>query len=106
MLLLLSVLALVIKLLNGFLKKGLGLIGKNPGTVIFSTRFGIHTFGMKYPVDILILDKNLKVVGLKEKLKPNRIFLWNPLHKTVIELEEGKINKSKTEINDTLLLES
>lgn len=99
-----SIISKDIKLLRGLFKKSLGLIGKNPDTVIFYTRFGIHTFGMKYPLDILILDKGLKVVHLKEKLKPNRIFLWNPLYKTVIELAEGKIGTSKTEINDVLEL--
>ena len=97
-----SIISKDVKLLRGLFKKSLGLIGKNPDTVIFCTRFGIHTFGMKYPIDVLILDKGLKVINLKEKLKPNRIFLWNPLYKTVIELGEGKIDTSKTEINDIL----
>ncbi|NLZ27935.1 MAG: DUF192 domain-containing protein [Firmicutes bacterium] len=34
---------------------------------------GIHTFFMRYPVDILFLDRNFKVVETCPALKPNRL---------------------------------
>ncbi len=91
------------KLLKDFRSKSKGLINsKTPETVVFYTRFGIHTFGMKYPIDIIITDKKFRVICVKENLQPNRVFLWNPKGNLVIELEKGAIKKSQTEVNDFL----
>lgn len=80
-------------------------LSREPQTMLFHTRFGIHTFGMHYPIDILVLNNNNEVVTLKHQLKPNRIFLWNPRFAIIIELPEGTISKTKTEIGDTLNLQ-
>ena len=85
------------------LGKILGLIGNvNPKAVVFNTRFGIHTFLLNFAIDIIILDKNSKAVALKENLKPNKIFLWNPVYDLVIELPVGSIQKSKTQKGDII----
>jgi uncharacterized membrane protein (UPF0127 family) len=77
------------------LKKVIGLLGKNkPEVVIFETRFGIHTFGLKFPIDLLILDNNGTVV-LAKSVKPNRIVIWNIKYKTVIELPSNTISRTK-----------
>jgi uncharacterized membrane protein (UPF0127 family) len=90
-------------LLEGILSKSKGLINSNtPKTVIFYTRFGIHTFGMKYPIDVIVIDKKFKVIAAKESIKPNRIFLWNLKGNRVIELANGVIKRSHTKINDFL----
>lgn len=84
--------------------KTIGLIGtKKPQSLLLRTHFGIHTFGMRYPIDVLILNSQNKVVALKENLKPNRMFLWNPHYDNVLELPKGTINKSKTQLGDHLL---
>lgn len=80
-----------------------GLIGrKKPIPLLIKTRFGIHTFGLKFPIDVLILDHKNKVVKIKKSLKPNSIFLWNPAHDMVIELPQGTIDKKKIKINETI----
>lgn len=91
------------KFTESLLDKSLGLLKRNsPKTLIFRTRFGIHTFFLKEPIDILILDKNLKVVQLKKNLKPNRLFFWNPKYFWIIELTAGSINESKIQKGDLL----
>lgn len=70
--------------------------------MLLKTRFGIHTFGLKYPIDVLILNKQNYVVAMKEKLKTNRIFVWNIKYETVLELPYGVIKKSITRIGDIL----
>lgn len=72
-----------------------GLIGRKIEPISFQTRWGIHTFFLKEPIDILILDNNHRVAKQKEKLQPNRIFLWNPIWQHVIELPQGTITKEK-----------
>lgn len=86
-------------------EKVMGLIGKNkPISFMIRTRFGIHTFGLKFPIDVLILGKKNKVVSLKENLMPKRIFLWNPMYDKVLELPLGTILKKKIKINDEIFL--
>ena len=83
-----------------------GLIGAQKAYPIsFKTRFGIHTFGLKFPIDLLILDKNNRVVVLKANLKPNRIFLWNPQFDSVIELPAGEINRLDLKIGEKICVE-
>ena len=77
---------------------------KTPTAMLLKTRFGIHTLDMRYPIDVLILDKQNKVEVMKENLKPNRIFLWNPKYDTILELPSGAIKRTKTQIGDLILL--
>ncbi len=91
------------KLLKGFLSKSKGLINSDSAkTVVFYTRLGIHTFGVKYPIDVIIVDKKFEVVSIRENLQPNRMYLWNPKYNLVVELENGAVKRSQTEINDLL----
>lgn len=93
---------LKVKKLSGW-RAAIGLINsKKAHPVFFKTRFGIHTFGLKFPIDVLILDKNNKVVKVCKNLKPNRIFLWNPKFFNVIELPAGQIGRDKIKIGDTI----
>ena len=71
---------------QSFKDRLLGLLNEKKDTMlIFETRFGIHTFGMQYPLTIIVLDKKNKVIQIKENLKPNRLFFWNPLYAKIIE---------------------
>jgi hypothetical protein len=82
-----------------------GLLGeKTPQTIVLNTRFGIHTFFLQFPIDIVILDKNNNVTALKKELKPNRVFFWNIRFDTVVELPGGYLRRSKTEIGDVFEL--
>lgn len=90
-----------------FVKKGLsktkGLIGeKKPKAIVLKTRFGIHTFFLNFPIDVLVLDKNKKVVFLKRDIKPNKILIWNMKFDTIVELPPGTIKASKTRKGDIL----
>jgi uncharacterized membrane protein (UPF0127 family) len=88
---------------SSFSDQVLGLLNPaNPRSLLFRTRFGIHTFGLKDPIDVLILDSSWKVVKTSVSLKPNRVFLWNPLFPIVIELPENSITNSKTATGDIL----
>lgn len=78
----------------------IGLIGKDkPVPLMLRTRFGIHTFGLKFPIDVLVLDNKNKVASIKKNLSPNRIFLWNPRYEKVIELPQGIIEKKAIKIH-------
>ena len=83
--------------------QSIGLIShKEPTAMLIKTRFGIHTLFMKYAIDVLILDEANNVVALKENLKPNDMYIWNPKYNKVLELPRGTIKKSKTKIADKM----
>lgn len=80
-------------------KKVIGLIGKSsPEPILIKTRFGIHTFGLKFPIDVLILDRENKVQYIKKNLGPNRIFFWKPIYNIVLELTGGTVKKKGIKI--------
>ena len=82
--------------LSSLKEKSIGLIGKTKiEPVLFKTHFGIHTFGMKQAIDVLILDEENRVVKLKENLKPNRLWFWNLKYEKVVELPGGTIEEQK-----------
>jgi uncharacterized protein len=84
----------------------IGLIGADPiCPVSLTTRFGIHTFGVRTPIDILILDSHNVVVRLKKHLAPNRVFFWSPLYFRVIELPGGTITKKGIQMGSKIILE-
>lgn len=88
-----------------FTDRFLGLLRpSNPRSLLFKTRFGIHTFGLKESIDIVVLDDKYNVVKLGEFIKPNRLFFWNPKYNLVLELPKGTIAKSHTKIGDILNL--
>jgi uncharacterized protein len=63
---------------------------------------GIHTIGMKFPIDVVFLDKSNKVLGIISGLVPYRISgvrLWSY---SVLELPKGTLKKSRTEVGDEL----
>lgn len=80
-----------------------GLMGKTkPEAILFKTRFGIHTFFMRFPIDVIILNKDYTVVKIKQNLQPNTIFIWNPKYTIVLELPQGTIEKEKIKIGEKL----
>lgn len=87
------------KNLKSWREKSEGLLKHDhPENIFFKSRWGVHTFFMKFPIDIVILDNKNHVVKLKKSLKPNRIIVWNPKYFNVLELPEGFIQKNKLKI--------
>ena len=93
---------LKVRELKSWREKIVGLIGKKkPESVLILTRFGIHTFFLKFPIDVVVLDKENKVRAIKT-LKPNRSFIWNPIYNKVLELPTGTIEEEKIKIGDEI----
>ena len=49
----------------------------------------IHTFGMRYPLDVYFLDKKNTVVAILKNLEPNRISPFFPAACSVLEFQSG-----------------
>jgi uncharacterized membrane protein (UPF0127 family) len=64
----------------------------------------IHTFGMRFPIDVLFLDRRRKVVKTRKNMRRGRIALCLWAH-SVLELPAGAIDATTTEPGDELELE-
>ena len=71
------------------------------GLLIFPTQ-AVHTFGMKYPLDLVFLDKKKRVVAVRKCLRPNRLsrIYWRA--ECVLELPVPTIENTSTEVGDYL----
>ncbi len=90
-------------------RRSVGLLGTDSlqpqsGLLIYPTQ-AVHTFGMKYPIDILFLSRKKKVIGLKRALRPYRLTRIYWTAECVIELPENTIADTRTELGDVIAWE-
>lgn len=94
------------QLATSFLERLLGLLdSRNSRYLIFRTRFGLHTFFLETPIDVILLDNQNRIVKLKPRLFPNHLFLYHPRYTTVIEMPFGTITKFDLSLNDKIFIE-
>src|SRR6185369_14148864 len=65
---------------------------------------GIHTFGLMFPIDVIYLDAQMRVIALVENLGPLRIAPIRWQCSSVLELPARSIFESGTQIGDRLLI--
>jgi len=66
---------------------------------------GVHTFGMIFAIDVIFLDRQLKVVKLVENLRPFR-FTWPCLAAhSALELKAQTIARAALRVGDQLRIE-
>jgi uncharacterized protein len=71
------------------------------GLWIYPTQ-AIHTFGMRFPIDVAFLDRGLKVKRIYHHLAPFRLttFVWGA--QSVLELPVGALQNTGTTVGDEL----
>ena len=90
---------------NGFILRLRGLLGRpqlqdNEG-LLLTPCAQVHTLGMRYPLDIIFLDKTGKVTKCVSGLKPNRFAASTQAHH-VLELNSGSIEYNGIKAGDQL----
>ena len=74
---------------------------KGQGLWIIPSR-GVHTFAMRFPIDVVYLDKTKRVVHLHTGLKPWRVAAVKMEAASVLELPGDTLGASGTTIGDEL----
>ena len=64
----------------------------------------VHTFFMKFPIDLVYLDKQRKVRKIRHAVPAWRLSACLAAH-SVLELPAGTIERSKTAVGDILTVE-
>jgi hypothetical protein len=64
----------------------------------------VHTFFMKFPIDLIYLDRAHRVRATVRALRPWRLSMCLPAH-SILELPVGTIDRTNTRKGDQLSLE-
>src|ERR1700758_3002231 len=93
---------------DSYLRRLVGLLGKTKrwaqlgrGLWIVPSQ-GVHTIGMMFPIDIIFLNKDMRVVHLEEHVRPFRISNVSLKAASVLELPTHTIYRSGTQVGDSL----
>jgi uncharacterized membrane protein (UPF0127 family) len=83
-----------------------GLLGRDGlprghGLVIAPSQ-GVHTFGMRFPIDIVFVRRDGRVVRCRPAVPPRRLALWLTAF-AVIELAAGETARIGLQVGDRLL---
>jgi uncharacterized protein len=83
----------------------LGQVGLDPGGGLFITpSSGVHTWGMLFPIDVVALDRRMRVLGVWERVDCFRIAAVGWKTRSILELPAGTIQRSRIEVNDQLAI--
>jgi hypothetical protein len=81
-----------------------GLLGRRGldagGGLWIKPSSGVHTFGMAFRIDVVGLDRDLKVIKLWRCLAPFRVTSVSLKMKSVIELPCGVIKQAQLQLGD------
>jgi protein-S-isoprenylcysteine O-methyltransferase Ste14/uncharacterized membrane protein (UPF0127 family) len=81
----------------------LGTVNPDPQKAFYiDPCMGLHTLGMKYPIDVVFLNSERKVIKLLPNLSPNRITRIMLSAKCAIELPPNTLNDNLFQIGDQL----
>lgn len=94
---------------NTLFRRIKGLLGKKElksgQALILKPCDSVHTFFMRFPIDVLFVDKSNKIIEAIASLKPFRITALYFSARFAIELPAGTILSSLTDKGDTILIE-
>ncbi len=72
-----------------------------PGSgLVIEPNNNVHTFWMRFPIDVVFVDRADRVVGLVPAMPPNRPFAGARRARRTIELPNGTIAASATHMGD------
>src|SRR2546425_3730984 len=83
-----------------------GLVGERellPGDgLLIVPSQGVHTWGMRFSIDIAVLDGDWKVVAIRRDIRPFRMtrMFWKAA--AVLELPSGRLDSTSTFVGDTI----
>lgn len=76
-----------------------------PGTgLLIKPSSGVHTFGMRFPIDIISLNKDNRVLGAWANIGPWKIRGLGFRTCSVLELPAGRIEDCSIEVGDELVI--
>ncbi|MDD5477956.1 MAG: DUF192 domain-containing protein [Candidatus Omnitrophica bacterium] len=104
-----AVLADKARMADTFWKRLVGLLNRNSlekgEALVLKPANSIHTFFMGFPIDVLFLDKNGKVIGLFPVFRPFHITSVYFGASLAIELPADTLRLTQTKLADSIKIE-
>lgn len=95
---------------DGFWSRALGLLPRKSlpshSALLIKPCKDVHTWFMRFGIDVLFLDKNNKIIGIKENVLPYRFVLGPKGTANVLEMAANAAALHKLNLNDTLVFGS
>lgn len=96
-----------IEVARGFFSRMRGLLGRKnlkagEGLLLWPCS-SIHCFGMHFPIDVIFLDRQTRVISLRENLTPGSRASYRQA-RCVLELRAGEVKKHHINIGDQLMI--
>ena len=86
-------------------KRSKGLLGRNclePGEGLWIVPCeAVHTFGMRFPIDLVYVDRDKRVKKVRSNVTPWRMSACLSAH-SVVELAAGAVRETQTQAGDKL----
>ncbi|MGE0460842.1 MAG: DUF192 domain-containing protein [Vicinamibacterales bacterium] len=86
-----------------------GLLGRDrlpPGHALaIAPSQGVHTFGMRFPIDIVFVRRDGRVVRCRRDVPPRRVAIWLTAF-AVIELAAGEIGRADLRVGDRIVVDT
>jgi uncharacterized membrane protein (UPF0127 family) len=99
-----------IRIASSFYSRLKGLLGQrafSPGDgLLIRPSNAVHTLGMVFSIDLIALDHNCCVIGLKPNVLPQRIALFGFDTRDILELPAGQIQRASVRVGDRLDIQS
>ncbi|MDQ3914948.1 MAG: DUF192 domain-containing protein [Actinomycetota bacterium] len=78
-----------------YTERARGLLGREPlgpgeALVILRAR-QVHTFGMRYPIDVCFCDRGWRVLHVVRSLRPRRVTRWVRRARYAVEMRAGSM---------------
>ena len=87
-------------------KRLVGLLNKKsfspPEALIIKPSNSIHTFFMRFPIDVIFLDRHNRVIKIIPEFKPFHLSAFYFKAVLVVELPAGRIAATLTQVGDML----
>ncbi len=93
------------EVVDGLAGRTKGLLGQTgyEGAMVLPRTRSVHTFGMKFPIDVAFCDKEMVVIGVT-RLQPWRMAVPRRGGRSVIEAEAGAFERWGLKVGDRLEL--
>jgi uncharacterized membrane protein (UPF0127 family) len=62
----------------------------------------VHTFGMKFPIDVVFLNRNNVIIAVRKNLAQNRLTQIYLKAASVLELPAGCLDATSTNVGDEI----
>ena len=66
---------------------------------------GVHTLFLRFPIDVVFLDKDHRIIEAVENLQPGRMTQVLLSSRSVIELPSGTLLKSRSAVGNQIIID-